>query len=220
HENFTFLVHTYWSLNRMAYQARLGGTHPMAHGRDYLQLPPKLVARAEAVCRRNHLDLTKPIVVVHTREHGYHGLRGQRYRSPDVNNYIPALRRLVQLGYQVVRIGDKKMYSVRREVPGLLELPATDYYDPVLDPYFISRCKFMISCQSGPCSYARVFGKPNLVVNAVYHHTLLPERHELIAFKNYRHVRTGEPLGVEAIFGAGAHLFDRTQHFVDQGIGT
>ncbi len=218
HGTLTFLVHNYWSLNRMAFQARNTPGHPMAEGRRYMSLPPRMTDRAEALCRRNHLELTKPLVVVHTREHGYHGLRGQKYRNTDVRNYIPALRRLIDLGYQVVRIGDAKMYSVRGEVPGLLELPATDYYDPILDPFLIGRCKFMISCQSGPCSYARAFGKPNLVLNAVYHYTLLPENNELLAFKHYRDAATRRVMGVEEVFKAGGHLFDRTEHFEAAGI--
>ena len=218
HGTLTFIVHNYWSLNRMAYRARTSPDHSMAHGREYLSLPPRVAARADAVCRWNRLKFNRPIVVVHTREHGYHALHGQKYRNTDINNYIPALLWLTTLGYQVIRIGDKKMHSVRREVPGLIELPTTEFYDPVLDPYLISRCEFMISCQSGPCSYARVLGKPNLVVNAVYHYTLLPENNELIAFKQYRRADTGRALSVEEVFRAGGHKFDRTEHFEAAGI--
>src|SRR5207302_6777886 len=157
-------------------------------------------------------------VVVHSREHGYHEQRVQSFRNTDARHYVPALRKLLSQGYQVVRIGDRKMTSLRKGVPGLIELPMTDYYSPVLDPYLISRCEFMMSCQSGPCSYARAFGKPNLVLNAVYHYTLLPEHNELIAFKTYRDARTGRPLGVEELFRSGAHLLDRTCHFEEAGI--
>jgi putative glycosyltransferase (TIGR04372 family) len=217
HKNYTFLLYNYWSLNRLACKARQDPAHPLHRGRTYLQPPPKMVARAETLLRRNHVRLSGPLVVVHTREHGYHGLDGQSYRNTDVRNYIPALRKVLSLGYQVVRVGDRKMTSLRKDVPELLELPMTDFYSPVLDPYVISRCEFMISCQSGPCSYARVFGKPNLVLNAVYHYTLLPEHHELIAFKNYRGPGQ-EMLSVEQIFQAGAHRFDRTRHFAEHGI--
>jgi putative glycosyltransferase (TIGR04372 family) len=190
----------------------------MARGRAYFEPPPKVADQAEPVCRRLGIDPDRPLVVVHTREHGYHALRGQRFRNTDVRNYVPALRRLVERGFQVVRVGDRKMTRVYREVPGLIELPFAPDYHPALDVYLISRCRFMISCQSGPCSYARAFGKPNLVVNAVYHYTLLPERHELIAFKTYRDARTGRPLGVDELFRAGAHLLDRTRHFEEAGI--
>jgi putative glycosyltransferase (TIGR04372 family) len=218
HENFTFLLYNYWALNRLAFKSRQDATHALHHGRRYFHPAPKLTARAEALLRRNNVEINGPLVVMHSREHGYHELREQSYRNTNVRNYVPALRKLIALGYTVVRVGDRKMTSLRREIPGLIELPVTDFYSPVLDPYLISRCEFMISCQSGPCSYARAFGKPNLVLNAVYHYTLLPEHQELMAFKNYRSAATKEQLSVEEIFQAGAHLFDHTRQFVEQGI--
>jgi putative glycosyltransferase (TIGR04372 family) len=218
HENLTFLVHNYWALNRLAFHARRDEAHPLRRERTYSRPTQKIAARAEALCGRNGIDLSRPIVVLHTREHGYHELRGQSYRNMDARHYAPALRRLLALGYQVVRAGDRGMTCLRGDVPGLIELPFVEHYSPVLDPYLIARSEFMISCQSGPCSYARVFGRPNLVVNAVYHYTLLPEQRELIAFKDYRDRATGRRLGVEEIFRAGAHLFDRTSHFAEHGI--
>jgi len=218
YRNCTFLLYNYWLLNRLAFQAREDPAHPLYHGREYFRPSRKIVARAEVILKRNHVELSGQLVVVHIREHEYHQLRCQSYRNTEARNYISALRKLVALGYRVVRIGDRKMTSLRRDVPGLVELPLTDYYSTVLDPYLIARCQFMISCQSGPCSYARVLGKPNLVVNAVFHNSLIPEQKELIAFKNYLNAQTKEPLSVEQILQTGAHFLDRTQHFVDQGI--
>ncbi len=60
-------------------------------------------------------------------------------------------------------------------------------------------------------------GKPNLVVNAVYHHTMLPEFDELFAFKQYRDA-SGRALSVEEILARGCHLFDRSSHFEAAGI--
>jgi putative glycosyltransferase (TIGR04372 family) len=213
----TFLCYNYWALNRMAFDARRDPRHPMSRRRKYLQLPAKIVDPAETLCRKLRLDSDEPIVVLHTREHGYHRLRGQAFRNADVRNYIPAVRELVKRGYRVVRIGDRKMTSIRREVPELVELPTLAGYDPILDPYFIERSEFMISCQSGPCSLARALGKPNLVVNGVYNHTTLPEVNELFAFKRYFD-HGGAELGVEEALRRGAHLFDRTEHFDQAGI--
>jgi putative glycosyltransferase (TIGR04372 family) len=216
-EKLTFLCYNYWALNRMAYDARRDPAHPMSRGRKYLRLPGKMIDRAEGLCRKLGLETDRPIVVLHTREHGYHRLRGQAFRNADVRNYIPALRRLIDLGYAVVRIGEPRMASIRRDVPDVIELPTLVGYDPVLDPYFLDRCRFMISCQSGPCSLARAMGKPNLVVNAVYNHTTLPEHNELFAFKRYLDAG-GAELGVEESLRRCAHLFDRTEHFERAGI--
>jgi putative glycosyltransferase (TIGR04372 family) len=217
HGKLTFLCYNYWALNRMAYDARRDPTHPMSRGRKYLRLPAKLVDRAESLCRRMGIETDRPIVVLHTREHGYHRLRGQAFRNAEVRNYIPAVRRLIEHGYAVIRIGDRKMTSIRPDVPAVIELPTLEQYDPVLDPYFLERCRFMISCQSGPCSLARALGKPNLVVNGVYNHTTLPEFNELFAFKRYVDAG-GAELGVDESLRRGAHLFDRTEHFDRAGI--
>ena len=59
--------------------------------------------------------------------------------------------------------------------------------------------------------------KPNLVVNAVYNHTTLPEFNELFAFKRYLDIG-GSELSVGEALRRGAHLFDRTEHFERAGI--
>jgi putative glycosyltransferase (TIGR04372 family) len=213
----TFLCYNYWALNRMAFDARRDPSHPMSRGRKYVRLPGKLVDRAESLCRKMRIETDRPIVVLHTREHGYHRLRGQAFRNADVRNYIPAVRNLIARGFAVVRIGDRKMTSIARDVAGLIELPTMRDYDPVLDAYFLERCRFMISSQSGPCSLARAMGKPNLVVNGVYNHTTLPEHNELFAFKRYLDAG-GAELGAEEAIRRCAHLFDRTEHFERAGI--
>lgn len=217
HGKLTFLCYNYWALNRMAHDARRDPTHPMSRGRKYLRLPEKMLDQAESLCRKMGLEIDRPVVVLHTREHGYHRLRGQSFRNADIRNYIPAVRRLIDLGYMVVRIGERRMRSISREVPEIVELPTLEKYDTVLDAYFLERCRFMISCQSGPCSLARAMGKPNLVVNGVYNHTTLPERNELFAFKKYLDAG-GAELSVEESLRRCVHLFDRTEHFDRAGI--
>jgi putative glycosyltransferase (TIGR04372 family) len=218
HENTTYLLYHYWELNRLIFKARRDPHHPLYNGRKNFELPVRIANRAEAICRRQGISLDRPIVVVHVREQEYHGLRVQSFRNVDVQNYVPALRGLIARGYQVIRIGDAKMSCIQDQVPGLIELPRIDEYASILDPFFISRCEFMISCQSGPCSYARVFGKPTLVLNAVYHYTLIPEEQELIAFKDYRNRKTGMRMPVEQIFREGGHLLDRSEHFKQHNI--
>lgn len=214
---FSFLIHHYWSLNRTAYHQRRRGILPLAAGRKYLRLPPKIIDRAETLCRRHGLDLNRPIVVLHVREHAYHGLHNQAYRNMTAANYLPAVRRLTEEGYQVVRVGDRRMQSLG-SVPGLVELPFLPWYEPVLDPYLISKGDFFIGCQSGPCSWARVLGKPNLVLNAVYHYTLIPEVQELVAFKNYLDAAGGRTLSAEEIVRRGGCWLERTEHFREAGI--
>jgi putative glycosyltransferase (TIGR04372 family) len=84
-----------------------------------------------------------------------------------------------------VRIGDQRMQRLTTRREGYFELPFMNEYSPELDAFFIFRSVFMIGSQSGPCAYARAFGRPILSVNAVYHYTLLPSVQELACFKHY-----------------------------------
>lgn len=185
HNDLRFIVHNYWSLNRKIFEARSNPDHPLSKQRRYLKLPPDLEEEGRTFCEQHGIDLNRPIVVVHAREQKYHNLNEQSFRNVAFDNYIPALKRLNDSGYQIVRVGDSNMHSIRRMLPAVFELPFVASNAHFLDAFFISHCDFMISCQSGPCSIARVMGKPTLVVNAVYHHTLIPEAQELVAFKAY-----------------------------------
>jgi putative glycosyltransferase (TIGR04372 family) len=214
----TFILNNYWSLNQSAARARRDHRNSLSHGRDYLTLPTRIARRAEQALEKRGWDFSRPVVVVHLREHGYHSLSAQSFRNVDPRNYIPGLRWLVEQGYCVVRIGDNTMTTLRDEIPQLVELPLQPEYDHALDLYLLANCRFMISCQSGPCSFARALGRPNLVLNAVYHYSLLPERAELLGFKNYRDAETGMPMGLGEILARGGHLYDRSQHFEQGGI--
>ena len=72
--------------------------------------------------------------MLHTREHGYHRLRGQAFRNADVRNYIPAVRRLIDLGYAWSASATGKMTSIRRECPASSSCRGSTGYDPILDP--------------------------------------------------------------------------------------
>ncbi len=214
----TFILNNYWSLNQAVAHARQDSSQSLSEGRHYFQLPDRMTQRATHELHRRDWEFDRPVVVVHIREHGYHNLSAQSFRNVEPQKYIPALQWLCTQGYQVVRIGDAQMTSLADDVPGLIELPLNDRYEAALDLYLLQNCRFMVSCQSGPCSFARAFGKPNLVLNAVYHYSLLPENAELFGFKDYRDATTGESLSVAEIFDRGGHLFDRSVHFDDAKI--
>jgi putative glycosyltransferase (TIGR04372 family) len=107
------------------------------------------------------------------------------FRNVTVSNYIPAIRHLVARGFHVIRIGDATMTRLPDLGPRVIDAPFRADYDPLVEPYFIARCDFMVTCNSGPCSLARAFGRPCLVLNAPINPTFIPETFELVAFKKY-----------------------------------
>lgn len=136
-----------------------------------------------ALWRRLGIRHAAPLVVLHVREAGYHPtMPDADFRSSSIENYLPAIRWLVQQGVTVVRIGDRSMRPLPAIGPGVIDAPHHPDYAPLLDPYAVSKCGFMIGSSSGPTDLARGFAKPQLTVNGYicdYHpldsnHMILP----------------------------------------------
>jgi putative glycosyltransferase (TIGR04372 family) len=214
------VIEHYWSLLREAVHRSRDQQDQFRHNGWHMQLPAAFEDEGTAFSRQHGIDLKRPLVVVHARDHGYHKIEKQAFRNADVTNYLAALNYLLKAGYQVVRIGDRNMQRLDIASPDFHELPFMEGYSHMLDPFFISRSRFMIGCQSGPCSYARALGIPLLSINAVLHYTLLPAAREMACFKRYMRDEPGgtRELALMDALAAGVYHFDNSYQFRQAGI--
>jgi putative glycosyltransferase (TIGR04372 family) len=209
------VIEHYWSLLReVVHRSRASGD-TFRHNSWHMTLPSGFVSRGEAFCRQRHVDLNRPLVVVHARDHDYHKIAKQSFRNTSISTYLPALSHLLDLGYQVLRVGDRNMTRLTLDHPNYHELPFMEGYQHALDPFFVSRARFMIGCQSGPCAYARALGVPILSVNAVLHYTLLPSTMEIACFKHYIRddVEPSFELDVVEALAARSYHFDNAYQY-------
>ena len=88
-----------------------------------------------------------------------------RCANSRIENYYPALDWLVAQGYRVVRVGDPTMTPVDR--PGIVDLATSPNRSHVLELWCTSRCRFMITGDSGPFALHMLFNVPFLGVNSV-----------------------------------------------------
>ena len=179
------VVEHYWSLLREVTRRSLDRSDPFRHNAWHMSLPANLERAGRAFAKRHGFGDAQRIVTLHVRDSGYHSYLKQSYRDAEIADYRAAVDELLSRGYGVVRLGDDRQERLGIDHPRYLELPFADGYAPELDPYFVARSDFMIGCQSGPCAYARAFGRPLLTVNAVFHYSLLPAVQELACFKRY-----------------------------------
>jgi putative glycosyltransferase (TIGR04372 family) len=209
------VIENYWSLLRDAVHRSRDASDAFRHNAWHMKIPETYNLIGEAFCIRHKIDIDKPLVVLHARADNYHGLEKQAFRNADIETYEPAVRDLLDRGYQVLRIGDRGMPRLPVKHKHYRELPRLLGYRHELDPYFISKAAFMIGCQSGPCAYARALGTPLLSVNAVLHYTLLPAKMEMACFKRYRLIEGSKRkrLSLEGALAAGVHHFDTTIQF-------
>ena len=107
-------------------------------------------------------------VCIHTRDESYRNDYNRRiYRNSSVDNFIDAIKYLINQGFGVVRLGDSKSKKTSITNKSFLDYPFTDLKSEEMDIYLLKNCFFFIGTNSGPLDTARLFGKPTLIHNMI-----------------------------------------------------
>lgn len=115
------------------------------------------------------VPLNAKIVTIHVRdEYNIDSRNYYKYRNADINNYVPAIRYLIERGYYIIRLGDPRMRRLDIESAQVIDGPFSASYSNSFDMYMIAQSSFYIGMQSGPLTVAHVFGVPVLLANAYY----------------------------------------------------
>lgn len=135
------------------------------------------------------LDPEAPIALFHTRTMAYlpdeahHG-----HRTAAIASYEGSIRRILEAGYQVLRIGEPGLETWERAPDGYLSLPDAFPNERWIDLYACGVCRFMTAQNSGPIWVAAAFGNTSLRTNTPFEHLNLPYNDDLSLFKRYRRV--------------------------------
>lgn len=113
-------------------------------------------------------------IYLHVREAGFKkgnelqdkdGTRDDSARNASIENYLPAIKSLLEKGYKVIRSGDSSMSPLA--IDGVVDL-AHENVSAEMDFFALMRSEILVGCQSGPCpSLALLTNKPSLMLNAV-----------------------------------------------------
>jgi putative glycosyltransferase (TIGR04372 family) len=133
--------------------------------------------RAAAYASELGIPLEGRLVAIHAREQGYKQGREIHDSKPDARNdalrnvslatYLPAVDRLVALGYTVVRLGDPSMTPLAHD--GVIDL--TRCPTPMretLELACLQHSHFLLGCESGPTVTAYLTGTPTVMTNATH----------------------------------------------------
>lgn len=135
-------------------------------GAPFLRLDHELRSKGDETLAALGVSAGRPVVTLHVREQGYNENTGSlmRLRDADIRSYGPAVRKLVDAGFAVVRLGDASM-SPATDVEGLLDYPFTGAKSDWMDIYLAGRCAFHIGTSSGMSFVPLLFGRPVLFSN-------------------------------------------------------
>ncbi|MEQ8814131.1 MAG: TIGR04372 family glycosyltransferase [Thalassobaculum sp.] len=104
------------------------------------------------------------IVTLHCREAGYRVDSRHGLRNVDIATYLPAIRRLVERGYTVIRLGDRSMTPLPK-IPGVFDYARSTLKSPELDVLLTGVATFHIGSSSGLSLVPQLFGTPCLYLN-------------------------------------------------------
>ncbi len=109
-------------------------------------------------------------VCIYARDGGYYNETTQNpnhFRNAEIDSYIPAVEDIIRRGGYVVRIGSATNKKLNYSSNFVFDYSASEYNDPFLDIYLISKCRFLIGTPSGYTHVALPFKVPQLLVNSI-----------------------------------------------------
>jgi putative glycosyltransferase (TIGR04372 family) len=175
----------------------------------------------KAMAIREHLDIPPDakIVTIHVRdEYNIDSRHYYKYRNADINNYIPAIRYLVEQGYYVIRLGDTRMRKLEIVSNQVIDGPFCDAYSNCFDMFMIAQSSFYIGMQSGPLTVAHVFGVPVLLANAYYCYGICGYAKGLMIPKKYYSTPLNRYLTLAEILHSPLLNYNHTDMFGLSGI--
>jgi len=104
-------------------------------------------------------------VCVHCRERGYLQLDIHNFRDINVENYIPAMKAIVERGGWCIRMGDPTMTRLPR-MEGVVDYCHSDVRSDWMDVFLSASCRFFLGSSSGLQAIASIFGVPVASANA------------------------------------------------------
>lgn len=196
------------------------GRHATAGGEiRFFALPDSIRETGESFLAQVGMPPDAPFVVLHARDMSYLPEKAHHaFRCADIRTYGGAIRRFVEEGYWVFRLGDRGSTPLEGQPEQVIDLPQHPGYCQALDVFLSARCAFAFNQASGPEALVRAFGRPAATVNLVYELLRLPMKSDLLLFKHYLSARTGEPLSYAEILELGLPALGKGEDFDAKGV--
>ncbi len=136
-----------------------------------LLLPFSKTEIAEGEEKLHKMGVNGEFICIHARESGvkaknFGGNAGYNSscRNCDIDTFMKASKYFAGHGLLSVRLGKYEVKECNQEF--VIDY-ANKYYDEFMDFYLLSRCKFLISCDTGVASICGYWGRPVLMTNMI-----------------------------------------------------
>lgn len=152
--------------------------------------------------------------VIKSNDWSYHD-----YRDCNIDNFNYVCKKLITLGYYVVRMGVKVKKSLDIEDIKIIDYAYKNLRTEFLDIYLGAKCKFCITTSTGWDDIPEIFRRPIVGVNIVpIAGTATYRSTELVIFKKFIDDRSNKVLSLLEILDQGYGYFYKTQDYKDKNI--
>ena len=180
---------TAWSTANSLWEKR--GYSPL------LQVSDEIESRGRKVLRRWGLDEDTWFVGLHVRD-GQHSRRRQ-LPNADISTYLPAIRRIIELGGAVIRMGNPNMPALP-QMQGLVDYAHSVERVDWMDVFLWGKSKFFIGTNSGGSDVPQVFGVPVIKSNFSHIGQSFYSPQSFMVPKLFRNKFSGQLLTLSEIF--------------------
>lgn len=196
----------------------VAGTRPAV-----VDLHDSVRERGHAQLRSIGIDPEAPFAFFHVRTADFtDGYQRHAHRSTTVDPYAPSIRRILDAGYQVVRLGEAGLEPRGWMGDGYVSLPDAlpdrAPQDRAADLAVLADAAFGTAQNSGPIWVAAAFGVSTLRTSTPFEHLNLPYNRDLTLFKRYRVRSEGRFLGYNEILDSRLPAVLRDTEFDEKGI--
>ena len=133
---------------------------PSSH---FLEITESEDARAENLCKSIGLNPTKWFVCLHVRQ-GPAGFIKDVNRDADIHTYRDFCKQVLEMGGQVVRMGDPSFPKLPTNFPAI-DYAHSTFRSAFFDTWLWGRCRWWTGTNIGPSVVAMTFGKPRLMTD-------------------------------------------------------
>ncbi len=133
-----------------------------------IRIPDEMIDRGREVLTGLGVPKDAWFAALHVREPGFfdedHPWSHNLHRNANIEDYLPAIKTIVERGGWVLRMGDPTMTPLP-ELDGVIDYANSEVRSDWMDVFGLSQCRFFVGTASGPMNVARAFCVPVLATN-------------------------------------------------------
>lgn len=190
-----------------------------------ISFTPEELKQGQEELKRLGVPHNHPFICFHARDASYLKTHQPEinwdyhsYRNADINNYVPAVEKLVSRGYYAIRMGRFVAKEVKTNNPKIIDYAANGGTD-FLDMYLSAHCRFFIAGSDGLAEMPTIFRRPVVWIDFIPLSSLyLIARGQLFISKKLWSLKEKRILTFGEILNTQVAQYCRTEDYQKAGI--